>query len=367
MPHRGEITRQTVNFMPEKIRILLADDSYFMRKIIREMISRSPEMEIVGEASNGLEAVKLAKELCPRVITMDYNMPLMNGAEATAEILESVSHPPAIIMLSARTGQGADETLECLKAGAVDFLAKPSGELSIDMEIVKNELISKIKLAATAHVCKRAPRTKSDKQETDKRIILKSSAGIIAIGSSTGGPPTLENILVPIKVPLSAPMLIIQHMPEKFTKSLADRLDKTIAIKTKEAEDGEILKANTCLIAPGGWHTVLETKQIENIKQMIVHLNKEPPVFGLRPSIDTAFASIAAHYGGKAIGIILTGMGCDGTKGAEAIKAAGGHIIAQAPETAVIGSMPNSVIKSGLADEILPPEEISERIRELGG
>jgi two-component system, chemotaxis family, protein-glutamate methylesterase/glutaminase len=352
--------------MSDRIRILLVDDSYFMRKIISEMIGSAPDMEIIGEAGNGLEAVKMAKELEPGVITMDYNMPFMNGAEASEEILKSIERPPAILMLSARTVQGAAETLECLKAGAVDFLAKPSGELSIDMELVKKELLDKIRLASTAHIQRRSSYHKAGTSKKQKNINLKSTAGIIVIGSSTGGPPTLENVLTPIKHTLKTPILIIQHMPEKFTKSLAERLDKIISIKTKEAEDGEILKDNICLIAPGGWHTVIETKQTNEIKQMMVHLNREPPIFGLRPSIDTAFSSVADHFGEQAIGIILTGMGSDGTKGAEAIKSKGGHIIAQSPESAVISSMPNSVIKAGLADEILVPDEIAERIIELG-
>lgn len=351
--------------MAGKIRVLVVDDSFFMRKLIRDLLESTDDIEIVGEANNGLEAVKMAGELEPDVITMDYNMPEMNGADATEQILSSSRRLPAIIMLSARTTQGAAETLECLKAGAVDFLAKPSGEVSIDIETVKEELLAKLRISSRAQVRRKFQHQPEIGVRDKSKIMLKRPAGIIAIGASTGGPPTLEDILVKVKGPIRSPILIIQHMPEKFTKSLAERLDKNISIKTKEAEEGEIIKDDICLIAPGGWHTVVENRQEKDFKQKIVHLNKEAPIFGLRPAIDIAFNSIASHFGDQAIGIILTGMGSDGTKGAEAIKAQGGHIIAQAPQTAIIDSMPDSVIKAGLADEVLTPDEIAQRIMEL--
>lgn len=344
------------------IRVLIVDDSFFMRKIISDLLSGNEDIEVVGKARDGEEAIRLAADLKPDIITMDYHMPAMNGAETTKEILKGDGPLPAIIMLSATTSKGADETLASLNAGAVDFIAKPSGELSLDIEKIKNELIFKVKLSAKAKV--RSPR-KGERKEIKKNheIIKEEAAKLIIIGSSTGGPPAVEDILTAIPGDLKAAILVIQHMPEKFTKSFAQRLNKISAFRIKEAEESEGVKTGMCLIAPGNYHMEVVNKGGLGKE---IHLNQEAGLHGgLRPAIDVTMKSAALNFSGKVVGIILTGMGSDGTEGMRAIRGVGGHTIAQSPDSAVIDSMPKSVIEAGLADEVIPLDKIAQRIIEL--
>ncbi len=347
-----------------KIKVLIVDDSFFMRKLILELLSSDPSIIIVGEAKDGNEAIEMTDQYKPHVVTMDYNMPGMNGAETTAKILQDLDHQPSIIMLSVCTKEGADETLRSLRAGAVDFIAKPSGELSMDIDKVKDELLAKIKVAAEAHIQKSS--------EFDKKILSlakksKHASKVVVIGASTGGPPVLEDILTGLPADLKIAILVVQHMPEKFTKNFAERLDNIIAFNTKEAEEGDMIKTGTCLVAPGGKHMLVEIREEDDEleSERIIHLTKEPPILGLRPSIDVLMKTVAHCFGNKTIGIILTGMGIDGTDGMRAIKKAGGYTITQTPETTVVDSMPKSIIKQGLAEEILNPVDITKKIIEL--
>jgi two-component system chemotaxis response regulator CheB len=347
-----------------KIKVLVVDDSSFMRKLILEMLSTESYIEVVGEAKDGNEAIELTGKYLPHVITMDYNMPGMNGAETTAKILQGQEHQPSIIMLSVSTKEGTDETLKSLRAGAVDFISKPSSELSADIDKIKDELLVKIKVAAEAHIQRSS--------QFDKRILAlakknKYASRVVVIGASTGGPPVLEDILVGLPADLKIAILVVQHMPEKFTKNFAERLDNIIAFNTKEAEEGDMVKTGICLIAPGGKHMIVEIKDEDDEleTEKIIHLTKEPPIMGLRPSIDITMKTVAHCFGDKTIGIILTGMGKDGTEGISAIKKVGGYSIVQSPETTVVDSMPKSIVKQGLADEILNPAEITKKIIEL--
>ncbi|MEK7453108.1 MAG: chemotaxis response regulator protein-glutamate methylesterase [Patescibacteria group bacterium] len=353
----------------KKIRVLIVDDSFFMRKLLIEILSSSNEIEVIGSAKNGLEAISEAKRLKPDVITMDYQMPNMNGAQATEEILKDSESFPAVIMLSAFTKEEAEETFESLRAGAVDFIVKPSGELSLDINKLKDKIIARIKMAAMAHVKKRKVLDeivqksfiKGKKRDDD---IEESSVKIVVIGASTGGPPVIEDIIITFSQNFSAPILIVQHMPEHFTKSFAERLNKVSKIPVKEAEEGDLVRAGQIFIAPGGFHMKVQ-KRDDNKLEKFIHLTKEPAIHGLRPSIDVLMNSVAHNYVNQIIGVILTGMGSDGMEGMRAIKTVYGHTIVQAPETAVIDSMPRAVIDSGLADYILPPEEIMKKIVEL--
>lgn len=345
----------------DKITVLVVDDSFFMRKLIREILSADSGIEVIGEAKDGSEAVGEALRLVPDVITMDYNLPKMSGAEAAGVILKKSVFPPAIIMVSAYTVEGAEATLQSLRAGAVDFIAKPSGELSFDIDKIGEELISKIKAAVHARiiVLKSLP----------KRAITKASQfadgdmKAIVIGASTGGPPILEEIFMSRRFDeLKAFFLVVQHMPPYFTRTFADRLNRTSFFSIKEAEDGDEIKGGMGFVAPGDFHMKVGT---DKDGKPTIRLNKNAPRHGLRPAIDITMSSAAAHFRERTIGIILTGMGNDGRDGMEDIKAAGGYTLVQDPDTAVIDSMPRYVIKSGLADEVLSPVGIIEKIIKL--
>lgn len=346
-----------------KIRVLVVDDSIFMRKLIVDLLHSDEQIEVVGEAKDGLEAVSLVKKLQPDVVTMDYNMPLMDGALATERILKTAPHKPAIIILSGHTKENVEEAFEGLRYGAIDIIFKPSGEYSPDIEEIKDVLISKIKIAAHAHVFRFQD---SAEDSSEKVSIHELASRAVVIGASTGGPPVVEHIITKLPRDLEAAVLVVQHLPSGFTDSFAKLIDKKSSFKTKEAEDGEVIKNGICLIAPGGWHMTVEIKmEAGMLPEKLVHLTKEPPVNGYRPSVDVLMSSVAEKFGNKSIGVILTGMGKDGQEGARAIIEAGGYTIAQTPQTAVIESMPRAIIDPGLADDILDPEDIIQKIIQL--
>lgn len=334
----------------KSIRVLVVDDSFFMRKLISQILKEDSDIEVVGFAKDGVDAVGQAMVLKPDVITMDYNMPRLNGIEATREILSQAEKLPAIIMISAYTQKGANETFECLNAGAVDFIPKPSGELSLDLDKIKDDIIFKIKIASRATVVAR-PKKKSITTEKKKK---EKSADLIVIGSSTGGPSVIEDIFSHISKDINIPIVIAQHMPAKFTKNFAQRLDKKFKISFKEASDGEKILPNTVYIGAGGYiFKIDDDKKIE--------LEKPRKKMFELPSVDELLVSANKEYE-SIVAIILTGMGNDGLKGVEKIKKNGGYVIVQDPEIATIDSMPKSVIDGGYADEILDIKEIAQRI-----
>lgn len=347
-----------------KVRTLIVDDSFFVRKLLRELLSSDDGIAVAGEARDGLEAVEEARRLKPDVITMDYRMPGLNGAEAAERILASVEPAPVILMISAYTREGAEETLRSLRAGAVDFIAKPSGEVSLDIKAISSEIIAKVKQLARAKV--RRPRGPSPGAAAKARP-RKDGAQVVVIGASTGGPPVIEDLLSRVPADLKAAFLVVQHMPPYFTATFAERLNRTSPFQVKEAEDGDVVRRGLALLAPGDFHMKIEKKRVGGGVERVIRLTKEPPVHELRPSIDVTMASAAENFPAPVIGVILTGMGADGSAGAAAIRRAGGRAIVQDPETAVLDSMPRSVMRAALADEILAPEGIVKRLVELCG
>lgn len=352
-----------------KIKVLIADDSFFMRKLTRRLLEEAGDFEVVGEAKDGAEAVEMAKHLHPEVMTMDYNMPLLTGAMATRQIVLEVKPTPAIVMLSAYTKEGAEETLESLRAGAVDFVCKPSGELSLDIDKVAKELLEKLRLASHSQV-QGLPeflwQKKAGLQTEAKRMGHIAQKGkeppwLLLMGASTGGPPVIEEILTHLKANLPVAVLIVQHMPPHFTKSFAERLDKMSEFAVREAVDGDLCGAGLALVAPGDYHMALQYVDGE----YIVKLNQDPPREGLRPSIDVLFESVAPIWKGRLVAVELTGMGEDGCSGIKDIRKIGGYIIAQSKETTVVNSMPGSVVEKGLADAVLSPLKIAEKINSL--
>lgn len=352
------------------IRVLVVDDSIFMRNIISDMLSENSGIEIVGKAKNGREAVEMNLRLKPDIITMDVEMPLMNGIEALKKIMSE--RPTKVIMVSSLTKEGAQETIEALNCGAYDFVSKPSGQISLDIRNVKEELLNKILGSVDANIKILKENSKSYEDEPHKIKLKKfvkeqeftKTSGkdkVVAIGISTGGPKALQTIIPMLPESLDAAVLIVQHMPPKFTKSLADRLDVLSNLKVKEAEDGDVIKTGNVYIAPGDYHMcVYESKGEKRIK-----LNQDPPYSGHRPSANVMFDSITEMYGKNVIGVIMTGMGGDGAEKLKKIRDNGGRTIGQNKDSCVVYGMPRVAFEMGAVEFVEELEKIPDRILNL--
>ncbi|MBB3867873.1 chemotaxis response regulator protein-glutamate methylesterase [Geobacillus sp. NFOSA3] len=341
-----------------KVKVLVVDDSAFMRKFITDLLSENPQIEVVGAARNGKEALKKVSLLNPDVVTLDVEMPIMNGIDALKQIMKE--HPLPVVMLSSTTTEGAKNTIIAMQYGAIDFVAKPSGEISLDLYKVKEELINKVLLASRANVRVISKDNASEiimNPMYDKRAHQRKK--IVCIGTSTGGPRALQQVLTRLPENIAAPIMIVQHMPKGFTKSLAQRLDSLSQITVKEAEDGETLQNGTAYIAPGGFHLLVR----ESNGSLTACVEQSPPRNGHRPSVDVLFESISALTGYEKIAVIMTGMGSDGTAGLKKLKENGNtKVIAEAQETAVVFGMPRAAIQANVVDSIVPLEQIAEMI-----
>lgn len=342
----------------EKIKVLVVDDSAFMRKVIPQILEEDGAIEVVGTAKDGADAFKKTTELNPDVITMDVEMPGMDGLKTLGLIMSE--KPTPVIMLSAYTPKGAETTLQALEYGAVDFVCKPSGEISLDIKKVQKELLEKIKAAKNIDTSKLTFILHDEKESVKKeKQQEKKVAVMVCIASSTGGPRALTEVVPKItKRSLAAAYLIVQHMSEGFTQTLASRLNSQSVIKVKEAEDGEEIKAGTAYLAPGNFHMEIGGEN----GRYIIMLNQKPSKNGVRPSADYTMASVAEKFTGKMIGVVLTGMGKDGAEGCEKLKRSGAFIIAQDKDTSVIYGMPRAVAERNLADKVLPLPEIAENV-----
>jgi two-component system chemotaxis response regulator CheB len=374
----------------EKIRVLVTDDSAFMRKVISDILSSDPDIEVVDRAKNGLECVEKVKKWNPDVVTLDIEMPVMNGLEALELLM--AQHPVPVVMVSSLTKEGADATIRALENGAFDFVTKPSGPISLDIHKVSEGIIEKVKEAAqTKGRWKRRSlfdRLKNQRRPADvaKPTTVPASiqappavssppgfggthvpngqavTKLVALGTSTGGPKALQTVLTSIPANFPAPIAIVQHMPAGFTKSLAQRLDTLSAIRVMEVEDGQELEAGTAYIAPGGYH--FEVKQVNG--KLKAHLHQQEPRGGHRPSVDVLFESISELTNVDKWAIILTGMGNDGTKGLKRMKEKGSVTsIMEDESTCVVFGMPRAAIQAGLADHVVPLEKIAELLCRL--
>ncbi|MBP7460570.1 MAG: chemotaxis response regulator protein-glutamate methylesterase [Candidatus Delongbacteria bacterium] len=352
------------------IKLLIVDDSPFIRKAIAKMIQADPEIVVIGEASNGREAVEKVAELKPDVVTLDIEMPIMNGIDALKIIMKN--SPLPVVMVSSLTEDGAKITLEALKIGAIDYLPKDIANSSLSIMNKKQEIIMKIKTAYQAR--RRIVRSRDSEINVVNVVSTASSRGVkekykkksdrysmVVIGTSTGGPPALEKVIAPLPSSFSLPILIVQHMPPVFTRSLADRLNSLSQIGVKEAEDGEMIRPGQAYIAPGDFHMTLR----KNRDGFIVRTSKEPSQLINRPSVDVLFESAAEYFSNDLLAVIMTGMGHDGLQGTRQIRNKTGTVIAQDEETCVVFGMPGSVVKENLADYIVPLQEIAPRIMEL--
>lgn len=344
----------------QQIRVLIVDDSPFVRVFLTKILSKDKNIQVVGTAANPNQAVREIKEKKP---ALDVEMPVMNGLEFLKRLM--IAHPMPVIMISTLTTQGSKVTLEALKIGAVDFITKPN---LIDQEKIiefKNEVLNKIKavryLKMNNLIKIMSHNNHSCQKEKGFGDYKKYSQEVITgIGVSTGGVQTLK-VLLPSFPPDLPGMIVIQHMPEGFTASFARELDRISSIRVKEAEAGDKIISGQALLVPGNYHLEVIRKR----GQYYVELNKSPKVNYQRPSIDITFKSMAAVAGKNAIGVLLTGMGKDGAQGMVNIKEAGGYTIAQNEETAIIYGMPKAAVKLNAVDEVLPLMKISQRIIKL--
>jgi len=366
-----------------KSKLLVVDDSAFMRKLISDFFDGNPKIEVVGTARNGKDAITKIQTLQPDVVTMDVEMPELNGLDALKEIMR-VS-PVPVIMLSSTTLQGAENALIAIEYGAVDFVAKPSGTISIDLHKIKEELVHKVEHAAHVSVSKlRKPKidlqqsfiqkksTFNDKLFNHKlttvgtpiaaenRFNKATKKKIVLIGTSTGGPRALQEVITKIPSSIKAPILIVQHMPAGFTKSLADRLNNLSHIKVKEAEKGDILQDGVAYIAPGGSHLKLEK---HGASYELVLDQQEPPRSGHRPSVDVLFESVSKISDFDKIAVIMTGMGSDGSKGLIELKQSGNVMaIAESEKTCIVYGMPKAAVETQLVNEVVEVDKIAETI-----
>jgi len=339
------------------IRVLVVDDSILMRTILTDVINVPGEIIVIGTAKNGIEAVAMVKDLSPDVVTMDVEMPKMDGITAVRTIMRE--KPTPVIMLSALTHQGARETMTALAAGAFDFVPKPSGSISLDIDKVREPLLAKIRMACKVDRGNLLGSTiDMPERAKPKRPNALRARKLVVIGSSTGGPGALERVLTKLPGDLKAGILVVQHMPAGFTRSLAERLNRISEIEIKEAEEGDTILEGRALIAPGNYHMLLR----KSLNQLVT-LNQEPPVHAVRPAVDLTMKSAAKAYeGDKIVGVILTGMGSDGAFGMKEIKERGGQTIACDQKTCVIYGMPKAAIELGCVDRIVPLDDIAKAI-----
>ncbi len=343
-----------------KIKVLVADDSAFMRMVLKDMINSDPELEVIATAKNGEEAYQLALTLQPDVMTLDIEMPVMDGLKTLKKIMQT--NPLPIIMLSALTQTGTSATIEALEKGAVDCIAKPDGGISLKIEDVRNEIINKIKIAAKIIFKERA---ESQTLIKNKLALIqknklynnyeKVNNVLVAIATSTGGPKALHELMSSLPNNINASFLIVQHMPPGFTNSLAQRLNSISSMHVKEAEYGDEVKTGYAYVAPGNYH--MEVGFINN--RLSIILKQTPSVNGHRPSADVLMNSIAKINCPK-IGIIMTGMGSDGAVGMVALKKAGSINIGENEESCVVYGMPKAAYKLGVIDFEVPLNQIAE-------
>ncbi|WP_413198466.1 protein-glutamate methylesterase/protein-glutamine glutaminase [Nostoc piscinale] len=340
-----------------KIRVLVVDDAVLVRSRVSKILASDPQLEVVGVAANGRIALGKIPQVNPDVVLLDVEMPDMNGLETLAALRPIYPHLP-VIMFSTSTYTGASATLEALSLGASDYATKPSnlGSVEAANEHIRQELIPKIKLfGAGMPIFSPATQAPAVVLSIPNKII---PVDVVAIGVSTGGPNALAELLSKIPADVSVPILIVQHMPPMFTKLLAERLSSKCSIPVREAIDGVELAAGQAWLAPGDFHLIVQRDG--NKVRLGVH--QAPPENSCRPAVDVLLRSVAQVYGASAIAVILTGMGQDGLHGCQCIREAGGQVLAQDEASSVVWGMPGFVVNAGLADRIVPIEQMADEI-----
>lgn len=346
--------------MSEPIRVLVVDDSALMRKMIPQMLERDNGIRVVGTAMDGEFALQKIAELKPDVITLDLEMPRMNGMDALRQIVKK--HRLPVIIVSAHTTEGANSTFKALAMGAFDFVAKPSNGASAHIADIATQLTAKIRAAAQSRTLPTPSFAVPEFSEVQKVSRPKSAPSrVVAIGVSTGGPNSVQYVLSRLPADFSGSILIVQHMPEGFTEMFAKRLDATCSMDVKEAKSGDLLLAGRALICPGNRHMKVRRAALGNM----VVLSDEERVNGHRPSVDVLFRSVAQEFGANSAAVLMTGMGEDGAEGMGLIKAAGGMTLAQSAESCVVYGMPRAAIERGYALRVSPLETLPNAIQSL--
>ena len=377
----------------EKVRVIVVDDSAFMRKAISDMIESCADFEVIAKFRDGRELVEKVDKFNPDLITLDVHMRDLDGL-ATLKELKKMGKNYPVIMLSSATTEGSELTLECLDNGAITFITKPSGSISLDIDKVKERLIDEIKgitsnirvnkssnihmrqitsnkeseienkindRRVNTHFSQRKEIDNSEKPSpmiNNKVIPKNKKIDAVVIGASTGGPKALQQVLTKLPANLNVPVFVVQHMPEGFTKVFAERLNKVCNLNVTEAEDGMSINRNTIYIAKGGSHMIIDSS-------IRVSLNKEPSIWGVRPAVDKLFESASKVYGGNLLSVVLTGMGKDGAEGSKRIKDCGGITISEDKSTCTIYGMPKAAYETGKIDLVLPLDQICNKITEI--
>jgi len=361
------------------VKVLVVDDSGFFRRRVSEILSADPDIQVVGTATNGREAIDRAQALKPDVITMDYEMPMMDGITAVRNIMQSC--PTPVLMFSSLTHEGARVTLDALDAGAVDYLPKNFEDISRNPEKVKALLCEKVHTiarsnrrfstfsppsapTAAAPAARSAAPAPASRPSPASPAATSSAAApkrksykLVAIGTSTGGPVALQRVLTQLPASFPAPIVLIQHMPAAFTKAFAERLDKLCRITVKEAEDGDLLRPGLALLAPGGKQMMVDARGVVKILPGDERLN-------YKPCVDITFGSAAKSFSDKVLAVVLTGMGADGREGARLLKQSGSQVWAQDEASCVIYGMPMAVVKANLADAVYGLDDIGRHLAE---
>ncbi len=353
------------NTAPSKVRVLIVDDSAFMRKVLETILTSDPQLQVVGHAKDGREAVALAESLKPDAITMDINMPHMDGLQATAQIM--TTNPRPIVIVSSESREGASGTLKALELGAIEFVAKPNSAIDLDMQSIREDLLRKVKMAAKVRVVRTASRMVAAVQGSAQNppsiasrpapvsrpvAVADQRFPVVVLAASTGGPATVMRLAPGFTREFPAAVILVQHMPAAFTTQFAAQLAEFTEIRVKEAENGDTLQPGNLYICPGSQH--LSVNPLGKIKLD----GATGRIAGYLPNIDVTMESVAAYGGALAIGVVLTGMGNDGAQGAKAIKKAGGFVIAQDEATSVIFGMPAEAIKLQVVDQVLGIDDI---------
>jgi len=357
----------------KKHRVLIVDDSTFMRKVLETIINSDETLQVVGQAKDGREAVTLAESLKPDVITMDINMPHVDGLQATAQIM--TTNPRPIVIVSSESREGADSTLKALELGAIDFVSKPSSGIDLDMQSVREDLLRKVRMSAKVRVVRTASRLAStlqnaspaqsspaSSQQSSSKIAARPASvalasldqrfPVVVLGASTGGPATVMRLAPGFTRDFPAAVILVQHMPASFTSQYAAQLAEFTGIRVKEAEANEPVQPGTLYICPGGQHLRITPTGRIQLDSTSGRIN------GYLPNIDVTMESVAAYAGAMSIGVVLTGMGNDGAAGAKAIQRAGGLVIAQDEATSVIFGMPAEAIKAANVEQVLGIDDI---------
>lgn len=352
------------------VRVLVVDDSSFFRKVVSNILNEDSHIEVIGTAVNGADAIEKVENLKPDVVTMDIEMPVMDGITAVRRIM--ALHPTPILMFSSLTTSGAQATLDALDAGALDFLPKKFDDLSHEKSEVKRILCARVRVLAAKGLARpvtaQLPLTKKIEampglaahRPTASPLTQKKlhDIKVVAIGTSTGGPVALQQVLAKLPKEFPLPILLVQHMPGSFTGAFAQRLNKLCAIGVKEAEEGDVLEAGMAFLAPGGKQMLVEQRN----GKVQIHIQDGLPENTYKPSVDITFSSIAKVYPGHVLGVILTGMGADGREGSRLLKSGGSSIWVQDEQSCVVYGMPMAVAEAGLADQVMPLTDIGTHL-----